>query len=1005
MRHWSVGKIGSSERDIFENLTKRTIRNDYWAKVTSPTTGPSSRFPIGFFEPGYKLRPLEGFLRHPCPIPLNFPGRLSDYKWITFQSPIECVKNSVPERITERSWEMRKDLRGTPLHAWHKAHGGQMVEFAGWEMPVCYERGIVEEHLATRRWGGLFDISHMGRFLIRGEDAVPFMQFVLTNNVMALEPGMAQYTLIQNEQGGALDDAYLYRLGENDPSSQGDYLLVVNAANKERDWEWFLEHKRRFKDVVLEDRTDDLAMMALQGPHAKRVLEKILLEDYTKLPDPWRNRLRVCELEGEQVEITISRTGYTGEPLCFELFVQAERAIQIWERILEAGQQEGIVPVGLGARDTLRLEANLPLYGHELGVDPAGKEIPIFALPSAARLAVSFSSLKREFIGKEALRAQFEEMTARESGKPLPPKEGQLVPKRIFPVTIIGQGIARPGDLVFANGRAVGHVTSGTMVPYWVFTDRGILSEPTDERRMRSIALAYIDSDLEEGERIEIEHRGKRLEGLIVERHLSSEAPPYAHPILIEEAKKREVPRGSLWELASRLVEKVVENTHWRQKETFNLIPSETTPSLLVRLLTISDPSGRYAEHRLMKAFKETDVFYYQGTKLIGEIEAFLADELRQFIGCSEIEARVISGQMANAAVFSGIVDFLNRLDRRSEPRRIRRVVNHHIGRGGHLSAQPMGALKDFIANDPLTERPAASPFPVLKEDPYRIDLVKTKEIIEEQKPELIILGKSMVIYKEPVREIAGMISMLNPKPILLYDMAHVLGLIGPYFQEPFKEGADLVTGSTHKTFFGPQRGVIASNMAEGTEYEELWEAIVRRVFPGSVSNHHLGTLVGLLLAAYEMNAFKSEYQKAIINNAKAFARSLRERGLTVEGDPRVGYTETHQVIVRVGYGKGPLMAERLEENNIIVNYQSAPDDEAFTTASCLRMGVQEMTRFGMKEEDFGELADFISQVILHNRSVGKEVAGFRKRFTEMKYCVPQEEAQSLVKKLIEAIR
>src|SRR3972149_3955401 len=223
-----------------------------------------------------------------------------------------------------------------------------------------------------------------------------------------------------------------------------------------------------------------------------------------------------------------------------------------------------------------------------------------------------------------------------------------------------------------------------------------------------------------------------------------------------------------------------------------------------------------------------------------------------------------------------------------------------------------MGALKDFIAHDPSTERPAAVPFPVLKDDPYQIDLSKAKELIGEHKPELIVLGKSMVIYKEPLREIAGMIASMNPKPILLYDMAHVLGLIGPYFQEPFKEGADIVTGSTHKTFFGPQRGLISSNMSEGTEYEELWEAIVRRVFPGSVSNHHLGTLVGLLLAAYEMNAFKSDYQKAVISNAKAFAHALKDQGLTVEGDPRVGYTETHQVIVRGGYGKGPLIAERL---------------------------------------------------------------------------------------------
>ncbi len=900
---------------------------------------------------------------------------------------------------------MPKNLKRTPLYSWHKEHGGQMIEFAGWEMPVAYERGILEEHLSTRKFGGLFDISHMGRFLIRGMEAIPFMQHVLTNNVMALDPGVAQYTLIQDEGGGAMDDAYLYRLEEGDPSLETNYLLVVNAANKEKVWNWFLDHKRRFKNMVIEDKTDEIGMIALQGPHTKRVLEKILLEDYAKLPDPWRNRLKVCDLEGEQVQVTISRTGYTGEPICFELFLPAEKLRLIWERILAIGEEEGIVPVGLGARDTLRLEAGLPLYGHELGFDPQGIEIPIHAVPSAARLAMSFSRLKGQFIGRDILKRQFEEVTARESGKPLPPKERQLVPKRIFPITIIGQGIARQGYEVFVKEELAGHVTSGTMVPYWVFSDRGILSEPTDEKKMRSIALAYIHSDLKEGQRIEILHRGKKFEAIIVERHLSTEAPPYAHPILIEEPKKIHVPTGTLKDLSERLILRVAENTQWRQRETFNLIPSETTPSLLVRLLTISDPSCRYAEHRLMKAFRESDVFYYQGTKLIGEVEVLLAEELRRFLGCSEVEPRVISGQMANTAVFSGIVDFLNRLDRRSEPRRIRKVMNHHIGRGGHLSAQPMGALKEFIAHDPLTERPATIPFPVMKEDLYRIDLLKTKELLEEHKPELIVLGKSMVIYREPLREIAEMIASMNPKPILLYDMAHVLGLIGPYFQEPFKEGADIVTGSTHKTFFGPQRGVIASNMSEGTEYEELWQAIVRRVFPGSVSNHHLGTLVGLLLAAYEMNAYKSDYQKAIISNAKAFARFLKEQGLTVEGDSNIGYTETHQIIVRVGYGKGPMMAERLEENNIIVNYQGAPDDEAFTTASCLRMGVQEMTRFGMKEDDFTQLAEYMSQVILKDRPVAKEISQFRKKFTEMKYCLPEAESRSLVNRLLEAIK
>jgi aminomethyltransferase len=311
-----------------------------------------------------------------------------------------------------------------------------------------------------------------------------------------------------------------------------------------------------------------------------------------------------------------------------------------------------------------------------------------------------------------------------------------------------------------------------------------------------------------------------------------------------------------------------------------------------------------------------------------------------------------------------------------------------------------MGALRDFVAVDPLMERAAAIEFPVLKEDPYQIDLGETRDLLELHKPELIILGKSMMIYREPLKELAQMISGMHPKPIILYDMAHVLGLAGPYYQEPFKEGADIVTSSTHKTFFGSQRGIIASNMSKGTEYEDLWETILRRVFPGSVSNHHLGTLLGLLMAAYEMNTFKSEYQKAVISNAKAFARALKERGLAMEGNPDLGYTETHQVIVRVGYGKGPAIASRLEESNIVVNYQGAPDDEGFTAASCLRMGVQEMTRFGMKEDDFGELAENVSQVVLHGRSLAKEISQFRKRFTEMKYCLPSEEASPLIEKL-----
>ena len=896
---------------------------------------------------------------------------------------------------------MAKDLKKTVLNAWHKEHGGQMVEFGGWEMPVVYQKGIVEEHLSTRKNGGLFDVSHMGRFLIRGRGAIPFLQYVLTNNALALDPGMAQYTLIPNEEGGAVDDAYLYRVDE-EGASEATYLLVVNAANKEKDWDWLTGLKARFKEVDLKDESDAIGMVALQGPLAKKVLGKILVEGLSPLPDPWRNRLRLCVIEGIRIPVTVSRTGYTGEPICFELFSPAEKTVLVWEKILSTG--EGIVPVGLGARDTLRLEAGLPLYGHELGVDKEGKEIPILAAPSA-KMAVSFSSAKGDFIGKEALRRQLEEMKARADRRPLPPRKDRVLSRVVVPIAVLGQGIARQGYEVYAGEKCVGHVTSGTMVPYWKYPEQGLLSMPSEERGMRPIALAYLDADLEEGQKIEVRQRGKGIEGIIVERHLSGEAPPYARPILVPEKKAEKLhPALRLKESAEKLIDRAVQNTTWRQKETINLIPSEQTSSPLVRLLTVMDPSHRYAEHRLVKALGEKDVFYYQGTKMIEEVELLLIEELRQFLGCSEVEPRTISGQMANAAVFSGLMDSLNRTDRKSEPRRIRKVIHHHLGRGGHLSAQPMGALKDFIAVDPLTDRPAVVPFPVLKDDPYQIDLVKTKEVIDTQQPELIVLGKSMILYREPVKEIARMISGMHPKPILMYDMAHVLGLIGPSYQEPFREGADIVTGSTHKTFFGPQRGLIGSNMAEGTENEDLWQAIVRRVFPGSVSNHHLGTLLGLLLAAYEMNAFKGDYQKAVVANARAFAQALKTEGLQVEGNPDVGFTETHQVIVRVGYGKGPQVAERLEENNIIVNYQAAPDDEGFTTASCLRMGVQEMTRFGMEGKDFSQLAEYIGQVVLRGRSTAAEVTRFRGRFTTLKYCLSGKESDALVKKLEEAM-
>jgi aminomethyltransferase len=237
-----------------------------------------------------------------------------------------------------------------------------------------------------------------------------------------------------------------------------------------------------------------------------------------------------------------------------------------------------------------------------------------------------------------------------------------------------------------------------------------------------------------------------------------------------------------------------------------------------------------------------------------------------------------------------------------------------------------------------------------------------------------------------------------------MYDMAHVLGLVGPHFQEPFKEGADFITGSTHKTFFGTQRGIIGTDIRDEEPRYELWEAVKRRSFPGSVSNHHLGTLLGLLMAAYEMNHFKNSYPKKVTDNARVFAKALNDCGLSVAGDPEISFTETHQVILNVGYAKGPEIARKLEENNLIVNYQAAPAEEGFTASGSLRMGVQEMTRFGMEAADFKELAQLFKDVLVDNRTVKEAVIAFRKRFLEMKFCFTADQIGDKLQKLHELL-
>ena len=417
------------------------------------------------------------------------------------------------------------EMKHTPLYEEHIKLGAKMVEFGGWEMPLHYPPRILAEHLTTRKFGGLFDVSHMGRFLISGQDALRFLQYTLTNNAAALLAGQSQYTMIPNEGGGAVDDAYLYRIDEN------EYILVVNASNIEKDWAWLQKYKQKFPRLTFEDRSTEIAMLSFQGPKTKAVLGEIL-GGIGKLPEPGRNNLTIAEIFG--VKVPIARTGYTGEPICFELFPPAEIAVCLWNKLLEVGKEEGIAPAGLGARDSLRLEAGLALYGHELGTDVEGKDIPVFALP-VARFAMSFARIKGKYIGREALMKQFQEIKLRLEDQLDTPKERLSVPKIIMPMLILSSGIARAGCQVYVDGNLVGNVTSGTVVPYWKVEGIGIKSKLGVEFGRRAICLAYLDADLEEGQRTKVVIRDKLVDGMIVERHLGSEAPPYARPILIEE--------------------------------------------------------------------------------------------------------------------------------------------------------------------------------------------------------------------------------------------------------------------------------------------------------------------------------------------------------------------------------------------------------------------------------------------------------------------------------------
>lgn len=414
------------------------------------------------------------------------------------------------------------EARRTLLYERHKVLNASMVDFCGWEMPVQYSSGIIEEHLATRKGAGLFDVSHMGRFVFTGKGSLEFLQHVLTNNAEALDIDNygAQYTIIPNETGGAVDDAYLYHFREN------EYMLVVNAANRLKDWNYLQSFLRDFKDVEIEDRTGDLVMIALQGPSSRNILEQII--ESGSLPDPRRNCISNATIFG--YEFMISSTGYTGEPICFELFAKRDAGPAVWDLLIE----RGATPVGLGARDTLRLEAGLPLYGHELGEDPDGYEIPIMACP-LARFAVSFSPLKGDFVGRKALSEQFEALKKildRDYTKSVD------LSRLIKTMTVTGRGIARQGAKVLKSGKQIGYITSGTRVPFWPFEGEGLDSRQTSEHKLRSICLAYIDCDVLEGEEVVIDIRGKDVKAVVVPYHIRSDAPPFVRPIIYEHKKE-----------------------------------------------------------------------------------------------------------------------------------------------------------------------------------------------------------------------------------------------------------------------------------------------------------------------------------------------------------------------------------------------------------------------------------------------------------------------------------
>lgn len=358
------------------------------------------------------------------------------------------------------------DLKRTPLFNVYKQFGAKTINFGGWELPVQFS-SIKEEHEAVRTKAGLFDVSHMGEVVVKGNESLLFLQKMMTNDISKLKPGGIQYTPMCYENGGTVDDLLVYQKAEN------HYLLVVNAANTQKDLQWLMDHLT--EDAEIENISEKMAQLALQGPLAEQVLQKLVdgSDDLSNIK--YFKFAENIKIAGKNT--LISRTGYTGED-GFEIYCDAQDAVEIWKSILDVGREDGVLPCGLGARDTLRFETGLPLYGQELSSE-------ITPLEAGLGFAVKLGK-EADFIGKDALIQQKE----------------QGLERKIVGIEMIDRGIPRHGYPIFKEDQQIGEVTTGTQSP----------------TLKKNIGLALLHLEYTSLDTVvEVEIRGKRLKAKVIE--------------------------------------------------------------------------------------------------------------------------------------------------------------------------------------------------------------------------------------------------------------------------------------------------------------------------------------------------------------------------------------------------------------------------------------------------------------------------------------------------------